>query len=68
MFRVSTSLRLTCILLEDYHDLHKYSVTDWTFWQDLWEYLGVIYSVPPEKVGYTYCSDIEDVLRVHFNA
>ncbi|KAF7793992.1 hypothetical protein EIP86_005118 [Pleurotus ostreatoroseus] len=36
--------------LRDYHDLHKYSVTDWAFWQDLWEYLGIVYSVPPEKI------------------
>ncbi|KAJ3555249.1 hypothetical protein NM688_g2685 [Phlebia brevispora] len=36
--------------LRDYHDLHQYSVTDYAFWQDLWEYLGVIYSVPPEKI------------------
>ena len=38
------------VALGDYHDLHKYSVTDYTFWQDLWEYVGIIYSVPPEKV------------------
>ena len=36
--------------VEDYDDLHKYSITDYTFWKDLWEYLGIIYSVPPEKV------------------
>ncbi|KAI0755922.1 hypothetical protein BC629DRAFT_1584604 [Irpex lacteus] len=36
--------------LKDYHDLHRYSVTDYTFWKDLWEYLGIIYSVPPEKI------------------
>lgn len=36
---------------ENYHDLHKYSVTDWTFWQDLWEWLGIIYSAPAEKVS-----------------
>ncbi|KAI0339857.1 acetoacetate-CoA ligase [Trametopsis cervina] len=36
--------------LKDYHDLHKYSVTDYTFWQDLWEHFGIIYSVPPEKI------------------
>lgn len=35
---------------EDYHDLQKYSITDYTFWQDLWEYLGIIYSVAPDKV------------------
>ncbi|TFK53772.1 acetoacetate-CoA ligase [Heliocybe sulcata] len=36
--------------LKDYHDLHKYSVEDYTFWQDLWEYLGIIYSVPPTSI------------------
>ncbi|CAK5265414.1 unnamed protein product [Mycena citricolor] len=33
--------------LKDYHDLHKYSVQSLTFWLDLWEYLGIISSVPP---------------------
>ncbi|KAG6830065.1 hypothetical protein H0H92_002355 [Tricholoma furcatifolium] len=33
--------------LANYHDLHKYSVEDYTFWLDLWEHLGIIYSVPP---------------------
>ncbi|KDQ57431.1 hypothetical protein JAAARDRAFT_35147 [Jaapia argillacea MUCL 33604] len=36
--------------LKDFHDLHKYSVEDYTFWKDLWEYLGIIYSVPPQKI------------------
>lgn len=36
--------------IEDYHELHKYSVTDYTFWQDLWQYLNIVYSVPPDKV------------------
>lgn len=36
--------------LKTYHDLHKYSITDYTFWQDLWQYLNIIYSVPPEKI------------------
>ncbi|KJA27864.1 hypothetical protein HYPSUDRAFT_35033 [Hypholoma sublateritium FD-334 SS-4] len=35
--------------LKDYHDLHKYSVEDFTFWLDLWEYLGIICSVRPQK-------------------
>lgn len=35
---------------EDYHDLHKYSVEDYTFWLDLWEFLGIISSIPPQKV------------------
>ncbi|KAJ7311571.1 acetoacetyl-CoA synthetase [Mycena albidolilacea] len=36
--------------LKDYHDLHKYSVESYDFWLDLWEFLGVISSVPPKKV------------------
>ncbi len=35
---------------EDIHDLHRYSVEDYNFWLDLWAFLGVIYSVPPQKV------------------
>ncbi|KAG6900780.1 hypothetical protein C0993_002204 [Termitomyces sp. T159_Od127] len=31
----------------NYHELHKYSVEDYTFWLDLWEELGVISSIPP---------------------
>ncbi|KAJ7267603.1 hypothetical protein B0H12DRAFT_116954 [Mycena haematopus] len=36
--------------LDDYHALHKYSVESYTFWLDLWEFLGIISSVPPKKV------------------
>ncbi|EKM54658.1 uncharacterized protein PHACADRAFT_146820 [Phanerochaete carnosa HHB-10118-sp] len=36
--------------LKDYHELHKYSITDYMFWQDLWQYLNIIYSVPPEQI------------------
>ncbi|KAJ7267595.1 acetoacetate-CoA ligase [Mycena haematopus] len=36
--------------LADYHALHKYSVETYTFWLDLWEFLGLISSVPPKKV------------------
>lgn len=36
--------------LEDYHDLHKYSVENVTFWLDLWEFMGIVYSVAPSKV------------------
>ncbi|KAI9449438.1 hypothetical protein BJY52DRAFT_1192561 [Lactarius psammicola] len=32
-----------------YSDLHENSVTDYTFWLDLWQILGVISSVPPIK-------------------
>lgn len=34
---------------EDYDDLHQYSVENWSYWQDLWEYSGILYSVPPTK-------------------
>ncbi|KAK2464310.1 hypothetical protein APHAL10511_003767 [Amanita phalloides] len=36
--------------LTNYYDLHEYSITDYTFWQDTWEYLGIIYSEPPAKI------------------
>ncbi|GJJ15965.1 hypothetical protein Clacol_010244 [Clathrus columnatus] len=36
--------------LKDYNDLHKYSTEDWEFWQDVWEFTGVMSSIPPEKV------------------
>ena len=35
---------------EDYSELHEYSVTDYTFWLDLWQFMGIISSVPPTKV------------------
>ncbi|KAG2015435.1 acetoacetyl-CoA synthetase [Coprinopsis cinerea AmutBmut pab1-1] len=34
--------------LENYHDLHRYSVQDYSFWLDLWEHLGIVSSVPPD--------------------
>ncbi|KAJ7497750.1 hypothetical protein FB451DRAFT_1163582 [Mycena latifolia] len=33
--------------ISNYDDLHKYSVESYTFWLDLWEFLGIISSVPP---------------------
>ncbi|EIW83199.1 acetoacetate-CoA ligase [Coniophora puteana RWD-64-598 SS2] len=36
--------------LRNYHDLHDYSTTDYTFWRDLWDFLGIIASVPPSKI------------------
>jgi acetoacetyl-CoA synthetase len=36
--------------LRNFHDLHKYSVEEYQFWLDLWQYLGIIYSVAPQKV------------------
>ena len=34
--------------VEDYEDLHKYSINEWGFWLDLWEFLGIVSSVPPD--------------------
>ncbi|KAI0071928.1 acetoacetate-CoA ligase [Panus rudis PR-1116 ss-1] len=36
--------------LRDFFDLHKYSVEDYRFWEDVWAYSGIIYSRPYEKV------------------
>ncbi|CAL1706757.1 unnamed protein product [Somion occarium] len=36
--------------LKDFHDLHKYSVDDYRFWEDLWAYTGIVYTVPPTKI------------------
>jgi hypothetical protein len=36
----------------NYHDLHRHSVEDDNFWLELWEFLGIISSVPPQKVCY----------------
>ncbi|KAK7055263.1 AMP-binding domain-containing protein [Favolaschia claudopus] len=33
--------------LENYDQLHQYSIETYTFWVDLWEFLGIISSVPP---------------------
>ncbi|KAH0827977.1 acetoacetate-CoA ligase [Lanmaoa asiatica] len=33
--------------LKDYNDLHAYSVSAYTFWLDLWDFMGIIASVPP---------------------
>jgi acetoacetyl-CoA synthetase len=35
---------------EDYSELHEYSITDYAFWLDIWQFLGIISSVPPTKV------------------
>ncbi|KAL5479092.1 hypothetical protein ACEPAI_2380 [Sanghuangporus weigelae] len=34
--------------LKNYDDLHAYSVKDYTFWLDLWEFLGITSSIPPD--------------------
>ncbi|KZT71816.1 acetoacetate-CoA ligase [Daedalea quercina L-15889] len=36
--------------LEDYHELHKYSIESYNFWMDVWEFVGIISSIPPEKI------------------
>ncbi|TFY75053.1 hypothetical protein EWM64_g8960 [Hericium alpestre] len=36
--------------LRNYHDLHEYSVSDWEFWRDLWEFMGILYSVPASQI------------------
>ncbi|PFH53746.1 hypothetical protein AMATHDRAFT_54232 [Amanita thiersii Skay4041] len=36
--------------LSDHLDLYNYSISDYNFWQDLWSYLGVTYSVPPSQI------------------
>ncbi|GJE90605.1 acetoacetate-CoA ligase [Phanerochaete sordida] len=36
--------------LQNYQELHNYSVTDYTFWQDLWHYFNITYSVPPTAI------------------
>ncbi|EEB91905.1 hypothetical protein MPER_09662, partial [Moniliophthora perniciosa FA553] len=36
--------------LKDWHDLYKYSIENYDFWVDLWKYLRITYSVPPEKI------------------
>ena len=30
--------------------MHEYSVSDYAFWEDLWQFLAIIYSAPPTKV------------------
>jgi hypothetical protein len=51
---MSLSRNRTQLATEDYDDLHQYSVENWDFWKDLWEFGGIIYSVPPNKVRLTY--------------
>ncbi|KAL0956816.1 hypothetical protein HGRIS_002928 [Hohenbuehelia grisea] len=36
--------------LQSYHDLHKYSVEEYTFWQDLWDFLRIKYTKPANKI------------------
>ena len=41
------------VLIEDWHDLYRYSIENYDFWVDLWKFLRIIYSVPPEKVAWS---------------
>ncbi|KAL5520210.1 hypothetical protein ACEPAG_9423 [Sanghuangporus baumii] len=34
--------------LKNYDDLHAYSIKDYTFWLDLWEFLSITSSIPPD--------------------
>ncbi|KAI0730268.1 hypothetical protein C8Q72DRAFT_793910 [Fomitopsis betulina] len=36
--------------LQDYQELHKYSVDSHDFWLDVWEFIGIISSIPPTKI------------------
>lgn len=36
---------------ENYDDLHEYSISDWTYWKDLWDFAGTIHSAPPTEVN-----------------
>ncbi|KAF8629404.1 hypothetical protein AX15_003458 [Amanita polypyramis BW_CC] len=36
--------------LVNFHDLHTYSVSDYAFWEDLWDYLQIRYSARFSKV------------------
>ncbi|KAF8891668.1 acetoacetate-CoA ligase [Infundibulicybe gibba] len=35
--------------LHSFQDLYRYSITNYDFWMDLWKYLNIIYSMPPES-------------------
>ncbi|KAJ3749562.1 acetoacetyl-CoA synthetase [Lentinula detonsa] len=36
--------------LKDYHEFHRYSIENYSFWEDAWQHLRIIYSVPPQSV------------------
>lgn len=59
LFHLSVMVSLAQFLfIENYQELHRYSVEDYGFWEDLWDYIGVVYSVPPEKVRMRRCFQI----------
>ncbi|KAJ7191401.1 acetoacetate-CoA ligase [Mycena pura] len=50
--KATAGLKLSCkesatLEGQDYHALHAYSVQSYDFWLDIWEFLGIISSVPP---------------------
>lgn len=47
--------------LESYHDLHNYSVEDYTFWLDLWEHLAIVSSIPPNPSRIVELKPLPDV-------
>ncbi|KAH6913876.1 acetoacetyl-CoA synthetase [Coprinopsis sp. MPI-PUGE-AT-0042] len=47
--------------LASYFDLHKYSVEDYAFWLDLWEYLAIVSSVPPDPSRIVELKNLPDV-------
>ncbi|KAJ4483937.1 acetoacetyl-CoA synthetase [Lentinula aciculospora] len=36
--------------LKDFHEFHKYSIENYSFWEDAWQHLRILYSVPPQSV------------------
>ncbi|KAG0707114.1 hypothetical protein DFH29DRAFT_898504 [Suillus ampliporus] len=47
--------------LKDYHDLHAYSVSNYTFWLDLWQFMGILSSVPPDPTKIVQKGKYEEV-------
>ncbi|OJA20068.1 hypothetical protein AZE42_02485 [Rhizopogon vesiculosus] len=47
--------------LEDYHDLHAYSVSNYTFWLDLWDFMGIMSSVRPDPTKIVQKGRYEEV-------
>ncbi|OAX39780.1 acetoacetate-CoA ligase [Rhizopogon vinicolor AM-OR11-026] len=47
--------------LKDYHDLHAYSVSNYTFWLDLWDFMGIMSSVRPDPTKIVQKGRYEEV-------
>lgn len=47
--------------LKDYHDLHAYSISNYTFWLDLWQFMGILSSVPPDPTKIVQKGKYEEV-------